>query len=48
MLRRFEGAWNFLHLEEQAIQRYERPKVIWEAVLQRPVAVLLAESRSPP
>jgi SAM-dependent methyltransferase len=47
MLRLFEGAWKFLHLEEHVIQRYAHPKVIWEAVLQRPLAVLLAESRSP-
>jgi SAM-dependent methyltransferase len=30
-------AWNFLHLEERVIQRYERPKAIWEAVLERPL-----------
>jgi SAM-dependent methyltransferase len=38
MLRLFDGAWNFLHLEQRVIQRYERPKVIWEAVLERPNA----------
>ncbi len=43
VLRLFEGAWNFLHLEQHVIQRYEHPKVIWEAVLERPVA----DERSP-
>lgn len=38
MLRLFDGAWQFLHLEQRVIQRYERPKVIWEAVLERPIA----------
>lgn len=38
VLRLFAGAWNFLHLEQQVIQRYARPKVIWEAVLERPLA----------
>lgn len=38
MLRLFDGAWHWLHLEEQVIHRYQRPKVIWEAVLERPLA----------
>lgn len=38
MLRLFGGAWRFLHLEERVIHRYSRPKVIWEAVLERPIA----------
>lgn len=38
VLQLFDGAWNFLYLEQQVIQRYERPKVVWEAVLERPVA----------
>jgi SAM-dependent methyltransferase len=38
MLRLFDGAWNCLHLEQHVIQRYQRPKVVWEAVLERPVA----------
>jgi len=35
--RLFGASWNFLHLEEQVIHRYQRPKAIWEAVLERPV-----------
>lgn len=38
MLRLFVGAWSFLHLERRVIQRYQRPKVVWEALLERPVA----------
>jgi SAM-dependent methyltransferase len=38
MLRLFPGTWNFLNLEERVIQRYRHPKVVWEAVLERPVA----------
>jgi len=30
----FSGAWRFLSLEEMEIQRYEAPKVVWEAVLE--------------
>jgi hypothetical protein len=36
VLTLFGGAWNFLHLERRSIQRYQRPKVVWEAVLERP------------
>jgi SAM-dependent methyltransferase len=38
MLQLFGGAWHFLHLEQHVIHRYQHPKVIWEAVLERPVA----------
>ncbi|HTV24422.1 MAG TPA: class I SAM-dependent methyltransferase [Polyangiaceae bacterium] len=37
LMRLFDGSWNFVHLEERVIQRYARPKAIWEAVLERPV-----------
>lgn len=38
VLRLFGGEWRFLHMEERAIQRYQHPKTIWEAVLERPLA----------
>jgi SAM-dependent methyltransferase len=38
VLRLFAGEWRFLHLEQQVIQRYARLKVVWEAVLERPIA----------
>jgi SAM-dependent methyltransferase len=33
--RLFSQGWSFLSLEELEIHRYERPKVVWEAVLAR-------------
>jgi SAM-dependent methyltransferase len=33
VLRLFDAGWQFLSLEEQVISRYEKPKVVWEAVL---------------
>lgn len=34
--RLFRSGWRCLSLEEHAIDRYEHPKVAWEAVLERP------------
>jgi len=31
----FKNQWEFLSLEESTIQRYEKPKVVWEIVLKR-------------
>ena len=33
--RLFTEGWRMLHLEEHAVERYEQPKVLWEAVLER-------------
>ncbi|WP_431110403.1 methyltransferase domain-containing protein [Variovorax paradoxus] len=33
--RLFADGWRMLHLEERTVQRYEQPKVLWEAVLER-------------
>lgn len=33
--RLFARGWRVLSLEERVIQRYEKPKVVWEAVLER-------------
>lgn len=33
--RLFRSGWTFLSLEEHTIDRYEHPKVAWEAVLER-------------
>jgi SAM-dependent methyltransferase len=31
----FAVGWRMLHLEERVIERYARPKVVWEAVFER-------------
>lgn len=33
--RLFADGWRMLHLEELTVHRYEQPKVLWEAVLER-------------
>lgn len=33
--RLFRAGWRFLSLEEKVIHRYEKPKAVWEAVLER-------------
>lgn len=33
VLSLFDAGWQFVSLEEQVIHRYEKPKVVWEAVL---------------
>ena len=33
--RLFAKGWRMLHLEELTVHRYEQPKVLWEAVLER-------------
>jgi SAM-dependent methyltransferase len=33
--RLFANGWRTLHLEELTVHRYEEPKVLWEAVLER-------------
>jgi SAM-dependent methyltransferase len=33
--RLFERDWNFLSCEEKTIDRYQRPKVVWEILLQK-------------
>jgi SAM-dependent methyltransferase len=33
--RLFADGWRMLHLEERTVERYEQPKVLWEAVLER-------------
>jgi SAM-dependent methyltransferase len=33
--RLFADGWRMLHLEELTVERYEQPKVLWEAVLER-------------
>jgi len=33
--RLFADGWRMLHLEERTVHRYEQPKVLWEAVLER-------------
>jgi SAM-dependent methyltransferase len=33
--RFFADGWRMLHLEELTVERYEQPKVLWEAVLER-------------
>jgi len=33
--RLFAEGWRMLHLEERTVERYEQPKVLWEAVLER-------------
>jgi SAM-dependent methyltransferase len=33
--RLFTDGWRMLHLEERTVERYEQPKVLWEAVLER-------------
>ena len=33
--RLFAGGWRMLNLEELTVHRYEAPKVLWEAVLER-------------
>ncbi|MGZ5205500.1 MAG: class I SAM-dependent methyltransferase [Caldimonas sp.] len=35
VLRLFDEGWRLLSLEEQSVDRYEQPKVIWEAILER-------------
>jgi SAM-dependent methyltransferase len=32
--RLFTEGWRMLHLEERTVERYEQPKVLWEAVLE--------------
>ena len=31
----FSGGWRALHVEERVIQRYARPKTVWEAIFER-------------
>jgi len=33
--RLFAGDWRMLHLEELTVERYQQPKVLWEALLER-------------
>jgi len=35
MKKLFEGSWNILSLEEHTIDRFEKPKVVWEVISER-------------
>lgn len=43
--RLFARGWRVLSLEERVIQRYEKPKVVWEAVLERTPVLTSAPRR---
>ncbi|HJS39276.1 MAG TPA: class I SAM-dependent methyltransferase, partial [Burkholderiales bacterium] len=46
--RLFARGWRFLGLEERVIRRYEKPKVVWEVVLERAPVLPSARRRRQP